>query len=249
MTDAITVDKLGHAYVADTWVFRSLDLRVPRGDVVAVLGRNASGKTTLLKILAGILTPREGSVRVTSTPAFVPQFFTLSFDYQVLDVVLMGRARQVALFAQPTWRDVAAAEAALERCGIADLSNRRVHELSGGQRQLVLFARALASEANVLVLDEPTSALDLGRQAQALEWIARLSRDQQLTVAFSTHHPHHALAVAHHTLLMGPRGTGIAGRTSDLLTEERLQQVYGVEVRRIRLEHHGKQVETLVPML
>src|SRR5208283_4856785 len=123
------------------------------------------GKTTLLKILLGALKPSQGRLSVSGHMSFVPQLFHVSFDYSTLDMVLMGRARKIGLFSQPSPRDRRAALEALDRFGMSDFADRPFHELSGGQRQLAIFARALVAEARILILDEPTSALDLKNQA------------------------------------------------------------------------------------
>ena len=122
---------------------------------LAILGPNGCGKSTLLKLTLGLLKPQEGAVSVRGRAAFVPQLFDMAFDYTVLDMVLMGRARQIGLFAQPSAQDEAAARTALGRFGIEALAQRGFHELSGGQRQLAIFALALVTEADILVLDEP----------------------------------------------------------------------------------------------
>ncbi len=132
----------------------------------------------------------------------MPQLFQVSFDYTVLDMVLMGRARHVGLFSQPSAQDEEAAMASLDRFGMAHYAKHPFQELSGGERQLVIFARALVSEAEILILDEPTSALDLKNQIHVLDWITRLSHQDGLTVLLTTHHPNHALAVADDVLLM-----------------------------------------------
>ncbi|MEJ1960985.1 MAG: ABC transporter ATP-binding protein [Gammaproteobacteria bacterium] len=130
-----------HAYIPGRWIFRGYTAEVARGKVFALLGPNGRGKTTLLKILLGVLSATEGRVSVKGRVAFVPQLFQVSFDYSALDMVLMGRARKVGLFSQPTPADEAAALAALDRFGMAGFAQRPFHELSGGQRQLVIFAR------------------------------------------------------------------------------------------------------------
>jgi iron complex transport system ATP-binding protein len=167
----------------------------------------------------------------------------------VLDMVLMGRARQIGLFSQPSAKDEEAALAALDRFGLADFARHSFHELSGGERQLVIFARALVSEADVLILDEPTSSLDLKNQILVLDWITRLSHQDGLTVLFTTHHPHHALAVADEVLLMLGGTKFACGQAREVLSEENLQALYGVDIKLLRFEHKGRMNETLVPVL
>jgi iron complex transport system ATP-binding protein len=244
----IRFDNLGHAYYPSQWVFQGYHAEVGQGSTLALLGPNGCGKTTLLKILLGALIPTTGSVEVRGRTAFVPQLFQVTFDYSVLDMVLMGRARKVGLFSQPSARDEEASLAALSRFGIVDLAHRPFHELSGGQRQLVIFARALVSEAEILILDEPTSALDLKNQDIILEWMRRLSREEGLTIVFTTHHPHHAHAVADTTMLMLGEDRYLWGPTKKVMTEEHLHALYGIDLRRLQFEHKGRTVETFVPV-
>ncbi len=248
-TDAVTFRDLGHAYNADQWVFRHYAATVERGKVFALLGPNGRGKTTLLHLLLGTLHPREGTLAVNGRMAFVPQLFEVSFDYTVLDMVLMGRAKHIGLFSHPSAADASAALAALDRFGIADLADRPFSELSGGERQLVVFSRAIVAEAEILILDEPTSALDLKNQIMILDWISRLSRDHGLTVLFTTHHPHHALAVADDVLLMLGQTEFACGPAREVLTEENLRTLYGVDLKRITFEHGGRILQTLVPVI
>jgi iron complex transport system ATP-binding protein len=140
---AIEFDNLGHAYKPGHWVFQNYTARVRHGSIFALLGPNGSGKTTLLKAILGAIKPTSGTIAIDGRTAFVPQLFQVTFDYTVLDMVLMGRARQVGLFSQPSAQDEEAAMASLDRFGIADFARHPFHELSGGERQLVIFARAL----------------------------------------------------------------------------------------------------------
>lgn len=245
---ALSFDSLGHAYVPGRWVFRDYAAEVPSGRTFAILGPNGRGKTTLLKILLGLLKPTAGSMTVAGRTAFVPQLFQVSFDYSVFDMVLMGRAKKVGLFSQPSRADEQAALAALDRFGLADLAPRPFHELSGGQRQMVIFARALVAEADILILDEPTSALDLKNQSVVLDWIAQLAHQDGLTVLLTTHHPHHALAVADHALLMLGEQDFACGPAREVLTETNLQTLYGVPLKRLSFEYGGRQLETLAPV-
>ncbi|ATQ71004.1 MULTISPECIES: ABC transporter ATP-binding protein [Methylosinus] len=246
---AISISDLGYFYRPDVWVLRHCEARVARGGVFAILGPNGRGKTTLLHLLIGASKPREGSLAVRGRIAFVPQLFEASFDYTALDMALMGRARKIGLFSQPSRADVEATLSALDRFGMADFAERPFGELSGGQRQLVIFARALVAEADILVLDEPTSALDLENQALVLERIAALAREDGLTVVMTTHQPHHALAVADDALLMRGEGDYLAGKARDILTEESLRSLYRAPLKRLAFEHEGVEVETIAPIL
>jgi iron complex transport system ATP-binding protein len=250
MSDVVLqVRGLGHAYRPGQWLFQNYNAEVRRGQIFALLGPNGCGKTTLLKILLGALKPAAGAVSVVGRTAFVPQLFQITFDYTVMDMVLMGRARQVGLFSQPSVDDVNAAMVSLERFGMADFANHSFHELSGGERQLVIFARALVSKAEILILDEPTSALDLKNQIKVLDWITRLSHEDGLTVLFTTHHPNHALAISDHSLLMLGGNRYASGEAKDVLSEEHLQALYGVAIKRISFEHQKEDYETLIPIL
>ncbi|GAB1715051.1 MAG: ABC transporter [Nitrobacter sp.] len=249
MAEAVTIQGLGHAYVPGKWIFRDLSAGIARGSSFALLGPKGRGKTTLLKVMLGVLVPTEGSVAIQGRQAFVPQLFQVSFDYSVLDMVLMGRSRKVGLFSQPTKEDEDASLVAIERMGLANAARRPFHELSGGQRQLAILARALVAEADILVLDEPTSALDLKNQVLILDWIDRLSHEQGLTVIFTTHHPHHALAVADSALLMLGEHDYVTGPAANVLTETNLAKLYGVPLKRVNFDHEGRTVETLTPVL
>lgn len=247
---AVSFANLSYAYRPGHWIFRNYSASVAKGRVFALLGPNGRGKTTLLKLLLGAMKPSEGSVAANGQIAFVPQLFQVSFDYSALDMVLMGRAKKIGLFAQPTQKDEDAALAALDRFGMADLAGQPFHELSGGQRQLVIFARALVAEAEILILDEPTSALDLKNQALVLDWIGTLSRKDGLTVVLTTHHPHHALAIADDALLMLGDADYVAGPAAEVLTEKSLTALYGAPLKRIAFTHEeGRRIETFVPVL
>jgi len=249
MTNAITFTALGYAYHPGRSIFRGYDGAVTRGKSFAVLGANGSGKTTLLKLMLGVMPPTEGKVAVHGNAAFVPQLFQVSFDYSLLDIVLMGRAKKVGLLSQPSAKDERMALGALDRFGLADQARRPFHELSGGQRQIVTFARALVAEADILILDEPTSALDFKNQELILGWINRLSREDGLTVVFTTHHPHHALAVADDVLLMLGNGKYVCGPAGETLTEDNLHALYDVRLKRLSFEHAGHRIETFAPIL
>jgi iron complex transport system ATP-binding protein len=237
---SVAQQELPIAYRPGQYVIRHATFGVRRGHVVAVLGPNGSGKTTLLKLMAGVMQASGGSASVSGQIAYVPQFVQLSFAYSVLDVVVMGRARHVSTFATPSRHDEDVAAKALERVGMLAFAHRLFDELSGGERQLVTFARALAAEASVLLLDEPTASLDLRHPQDALRWISRLAHDEGLTVVFSTHQPQHADVVADDVVLL-------SGSATDLLQPAELSALFGVALRRQAVAENGGSAGVLIP--
>lgn len=226
-------------------LFTPLSLQCRSGDIWAVLGANGRGKSTLLDTLTGVLTPLGGQFTCEGGIAIVPQSFRPAFSWQVRDVVLMGRARHVNLFAQPSAEDERQVQDALAQLGIASLAGKVFRSLSGGQQQLVLIARALVGASQNILLDEPCSALDLANQQVVLQLISNLAHRQRRTVVFTTHDPTHALQIANHTLLLLPDGEWLAGESIDVLTEVNLQRAYGLPVRKINLP--GSAVPLLAP--
>ena len=228
-----------------------ITLAAGSGAVFCLLGPNGSGKTTLFKTLLGLIPARAGEVFLGGEPieglsraeiarrvAYVPQAHAAPFAFSAFEVVLMGRTARLGLFAQPGAADREAARAALARLRIENLAEGDYTRLSGGQRQLVLIARALAQETGALIMDEPTASLDFGNQALVLREIAGIAADG-LTVILSTHDPDHAFAVGTDVALLHEGGVRAAGTPAAALTAEALSSVYGIEVTITGLEDGG----------
>ena len=224
------VEDLGFRYSRlRPWLFRNLAFTLQPGEILSILGPNARGKTTLLKCLAGLLAPREGSVSCAPGIGYVPQDHGAGPSFTVAEMVLMGRTRHLRAYQTPRREDHDAAEAAMERVGVAGWAERDYSELSGGQRQLVLIARAVASGCELLILDEPASALDLNNQSRVLAVLSGLASDG-MGIIMTTHHPDHALHVSKNALLFVGSHDVRWGPTDELLTGPALSEVYGLPI-------------------
>lgn len=225
-----------------------VDLDVPKGAFCALLGRNGSGKTTLLHCLCGILDPKQGEILVDGNliPAkngserakclsLVPQEIEQAFPFTVMDMVLMGRNPYLHGFSQPGPEDKKLALEALQLVGAQHLSGRRVNQISGGERQLSVVARALVQKTPVMLLDEPSNHLDFHNQYRLLYKIQGLCRNQGLTVLASMHNPNAVAAVADRVVLLEAGQVLAQGSVEEVLTRKRLTRLYGMQLIESRL--------------
>lgn len=240
-------------------VIQDVNLVVEPGKILCLLGPNGVGKTTLFKIMLGLLPAMGGRVRVgdqdlaqLSRPeiarlvGYVPQAQQTPFAFKAIDVVLMGRTARIGSFGAPGRKDREAALSALSAIGATKLADRAFTALSGGERQLVMIARALAQEPAFIMLDEPTAALDFGNQVRALDQVMRLA-ESGIGVVMTTHAPDHAfLCNAEAALITGPSSIQ-RGPVREVLTAENLSTAYGVPVRVVASEHD--QISFCYPLL
>lgn len=224
-----------------------LTLDVAAGEILAVLGPNGRGKTTLLRTILGLQPAASGTVRLGGHAAYVPQQADTMFAYDVLTVVTMGRARHLRWYATPGKADVAIARDALDAVGLAHLASRPYRALSGGERQLVSIARAIASDSQMMLLDEPAAALDLHNQDMILSVLQSLAGKHHLAVMFTTHHPQHAQHIAHQTLLMHTDGCEV-GLTAQMCTDAGLSRLYGMPVKTLSMHDNGRDLLGVMPL-
>jgi len=224
-------------------VVSNVSFQVPEGRLAVLLGPNGSGKTTLFKCIAGLWHPGSGQVMFdgrdivhmsfkerASMLAVVPQDHTPPFPYSVFEAVLMGRAPHVGLFAAPSAKDEEVALNALLAVGISHLKDRCYTRISGGERQLVLIARALAQEAPLLLLDEPTSHLDFRNQHLVLETVRHVAAEKKLTVLMTLHDPNLASFFAHQVILLKAGEIAADGVPEAVLTETNLGMLYNIGI-------------------
>ncbi|HZP48681.1 MAG TPA: ABC transporter ATP-binding protein [Vicinamibacterales bacterium] len=223
-------------------VLDDVSVAVPRGAIVGLLGPNGSGKTTLLRILAGTLAPARGAVTLDGRPiaamsrvelarriAVVPQETHATFDFTALEIVLMGRYPHLGAFQLEGADDIRIARDALRATGTDAFEARAFATLSGGEKQRVVIAGALAQASDVLLLDEPTASLDIGYQFDIVDLLVRLNADRGTTMVVSTHDLNLAAALCGELVMIRDGAVIARGATADVLTPANVRALYGVE--------------------
>jgi len=238
MEPILTLKKAGFRYSA-SWAVKGVDLDVFPGEILGILGPNGSGKTTLLKLLDGILLPHEGEVlvrgksmvtlnrvEVAKVVAMVAQENFFRFAFSVLEVVLMGRFPHLGRLQFESNKDLEIAVDALRATHSLELSERSIHELSGGEKQRVLLARALAQEPGAVLLDEPTSFLDLKYKKEIFDLIAGLTGEKRLAVVVVSHDIDLVSQYCHRIVMLKQGSVHLAGTPDQVITEKSIQEVY-----------------------
>lgn len=244
----ISAEKLCFSY-GQKPVLRDISFHLPGGGLTALLGGNGAGKTTLFRCMLGMLEGYTGSIRIRGKDlkkysaqalaheiAYIPQSCDPVFRYTVLDMVLMGTAHRVGVFHSPGVQENRDAMEALERLGMEDMAQRDFSQLSGGERQMVLIARALAQKTSILFMDEPCASLDFGNQSRVMRIACELGK-AGYTVLMSTHHPQHVLSCADHVLALCQGRLIGEGAPDEILNEELTEKMYGVPVCFLQTEH------------
>ncbi|MBD3823855.1 MAG: ABC transporter ATP-binding protein, partial [Epsilonproteobacteria bacterium] len=252
LTPILKVEDLHFSYNKKS-VLKGVDFALFKGEVVSLLGPNGCGKSTLIRLMLKLL-PAKGSIELASKPlssyshkeiaehiAYIPQYHNVPFNYSVLEMTVMGRISKLGIFASPSQRDFDIARKALIKAGIEDLQNRAFGELSGGQKQLVLLARALAQEVNVFIMDEPVNGLDYGNQIRLLELINSLAKEGY-TFLKTTHYPDHALLVSSRVVVMNEGKIIANGAPQEVIHSEMIEEVYGIKAEIIKHDSHARCV-------
>lgn len=260
----LQIQNLHYAYRSRA-VLQGVNLELPAGTLLSLLGRNGAGKSTLLNCISGLFKPQQGRAlldgrdtadlnprETARSIAYVSQNAPQTYRYTVLDYVLLGRAARLPLYAKPAEADYAVAEAALEKLGIARLAQKIYMETSGGEKQLANIARALAQEPRVILFDEPTSALDYGNAAAILSLMADLAEAGYIVIN-TTHNPEHPLLLhgrhpQSQTALLLADGTVQSGNTADILTQDALQSLYQTDLRLLDIPGWSRRVCALAPL-
>ena len=242
MTAKVLIRSAGFSY-GNKVVWRDINLRVKQGETICLLGPNGCGKTTLLNCIHGDLTPQSGEIQIDGRDVqkmtiierarnmgYVFQEHSAQFPYSSLEVVRMGRSPHLGIFQVPSEQDTELAGDIMEEMGIGHLADKRYTMLSGGERQLVLIARTLCQEPEMILFDEPTSHLDFKNQTLILRTISRLA-GRGLTIIMTSHFPNHAWLLSSRVAMMGQNGIIAEGPAERVMTEENLSETYGLRVK------------------
>lgn len=247
-------------------IFEGLDLEINEGEIYCLFGPNGCGKSTLIQCILGILRLTAGSITLrgqnvsTMKPqmiareaAYIPQVHDKPFSFKVIDVVLMGRAAYTGLFSIPSEEDTKIAESALDKVGILRFRDRPYTQLSGGETQLVLVARALAQQTPVLIMDEPTAHLDFRNELSFLETTVKLVKSTGISVVMATHSPNHAFYFEGHgtdckIAIMDRKKITARGKPSSVLTEDNMLSTFNIRSRILTYTREGREMKELVPL-
>lgn len=244
---SLSIHDLSYGYMADRQLLRHISFKISSGTILTILGQNGVGKSTLLYCIMRFIHTYTGQIQVfgkeqsqynrkeyASLVAYVPQLYDTQFDYTVEEMVLMGLNPTISYFHSPRKKEHDIACAALDRLGILPLKDRVVNSLSGGERQLVYIARALAQQPKLILLDEPTSALDYGNSYRILDLLLQL-KEEGYTLVLTSHNPNYPLYLKEKTAAILIDGSFVFGDTQHLLTDDMLTRIYGIIMRRVFL--------------
>jgi iron complex transport system ATP-binding protein len=235
-------------------VLDGVSLKISEGEVLSILGRNGSGKSTLLNCMLGILKPQSGEILlsgkslrdmtergIAAVIGYVPQNHVPAFGYTVFDFVQMGCASRIGLFSHPGRKESDDTAAILSEMEIGQLADRPYTELSGGEMQQAVIARAIVSRPRIVLFDEPTAHLDFGNQLRVLRLIKSLS-EKGFAVVITTHNPDHAMLLGGRAAILDRAGHLISGKVEEIITEASLKDVYSSDLRLKYIEEFGRKV-------
>ncbi|MBQ9663405.1 MAG: ABC transporter ATP-binding protein [Oscillospiraceae bacterium] len=249
------------AYPGQKEVLHDISFGLEKGSVLAVLGPNGIGKTTLLKCTVGLLPWKTGQslfcgqdiheIRPRSfwsRVSYIPQTHGFSFAYTGLEMVMLGRSAHLRTLEQPGEREMIMAEQVMERVGIRHLAEKDCNCMSGGELQMVLIARALINEPELIILDEPETGLDFRNQLLVLNMIHSLAKEEGISAIINTHYPTNALAVADESLMMNRKGTALYGPVEEVLTAENISSCFDVRAVVQEICCDGRNIRSVVPV-
>jgi iron complex transport system ATP-binding protein len=250
----LEVNRASFSYKTNCPVFKDISFTVNPGEIFCLLGPNGAGKSTLLNCIGSLYDLESGSItldgkdiscmnrmEIARRIGYIPQFHNPIFPYLVFDFVLMGRTPYIGAFSSPKAKDMEITQKAIEAVGITHMSKKNYNEISGGERQLVMFAKVLAQEPDIILLDEPTSHLDFGNQLKVLSLIESLAKSG-FSIIMTSHFPDHAFLISSKVGLMKDKSFVAVGSAEDVLTEENMRRAFNIDAKIVYIEEAKRKV-------
>ncbi len=248
-------------YKGGKTILNDISFNLEQGEILSILGSNGVGKTTLLKCTLGFLSWKTGATYIDNKNwnqwknqeiwkriGYVPQAKRSAFSYKAEEMVLLGRNAHLGLLAQPSKEDMKLAEKCLEMVGMERLKGKLCNEISGGELQMVLIARALATNPELLILDEPESNLDFKNQLIVINTIKNICDNEGISSIINTHYPEHAIAISNKALILNRDGTSHFGAAEEIINEQNLKKAFDVDVRIRSFEIDGNIHTCVLPI-
>ena len=242
-------------------ILKNINLHLEKGHILSVLGPNGIGKTTLLKCMIGLLPWTSGrsilngtdlckmkSKDIWNTISYIPQAHSFSFSYTGLEMVMLGRSSHLGLFEQPGAQEIEMAEVMMEKVGITRLAGKDCNRMSGGELQMVLIARALINEPELIILDEPETGLDFHNQILVLNLIERLAHEEGISAIMNTHYPTNAMSIADEAFMMNRKGDRFYGTTDSILNEQNISRSFDVNVIVDEVSYKDRLIRNIIPV-
>lgn len=257
----IEVENGCFGYSKQEEILKNINLHLEKGHILSVLGPNGIGKTTLLKCMIGLLPWTSGrsilngtdlckmkSKDIWNTISYIPQAHSFSFSYTGLEMVMLGRSSHLGLFEQPGAQEIEMAEAMMEKVGITRLAGKDCNRMSGGELQMVLIARALINEPQLIILDEPETGLDFHNQILVLNLIERLAHEEGISAIMNTHYPTNAMSIADEAFMMNRKGDRFYGTTDSILNEQNISRSFDVNVIVDEVSYKDHLIRNIIPV-
>ncbi len=255
--DILNVSNLSFSYGKKN-ILSNVTFKIDKGEMVSILGGNGSGKTTLLKCIMNFLKSERGSCsffgknvkdyserELFKKISYVPQVKYSNYPNTVFETVLLGRSAHLDIFEKPDEKDISMVEEVLKKMGLSDLSTKKCNELSGGEFQLVLIARAICNNPELIILDEPESSLDLKNQLMVMKTLVNLNKEGTACL-FNTHDPMHALNYTHKCLLLFADKKSVYGDVKEVITEENLKKTFNTDIAIREVLVNGKTFNSII---
>ncbi|MDM8533637.1 ABC transporter ATP-binding protein [Clostridiaceae bacterium HSG29] len=264
--EMILLENVGFSYGKNE-IFNNINLNIKKEEILCVIGPNGSGKSTLLDCILGLKNANNGDIYIDGKSikkykinelakhiAYIPQKQTSSFPFKIIDMVVMGRAAYVNSFSGPNEEDLKIARNALNYVGLSGFENRFFTEISGGEAQLVMIARAITQDTKLILMDEPTSHLDFHNELMVLEVISKLVKSKKISVIMATHFPNHAYFFQNEGIntkvgILYEKRINYLGKPDEILIEENIKKAFKIKSKVLNHYEDNKKYNYIVPLL